>query len=164
MKSGRTMTPVADLMPKPKATNRLPKLFRQGDRPKTEVVVLAQVSAVGYANATNEDLETKLLAEGAAIGADCVVITREDVIRDQIAIHPRGGLLSAAIANAQGRGDVSVISQPVLHGVACRQATSSLGALVDKNGNVQYVRQGSAAEKVGLKEGMRVLAINETFI
>jgi predicted metalloprotease with PDZ domain len=35
---------------------------------------------------------------------------------------------------------------------------------VDDNGNVQYVRQGSAAEKAGLKEGMRLLAINETFI
>ena len=164
VKSGRTMTPVADLIPQSANTNRLPKLFRQGNRPQHEVVKLAQVSAVGNAYATHEDLEAKLLAEAAAIGADCLVVTHEDVIQDQIAIHPRGGLLSRSIMNAQGRGDMSVISKPVLYGVACRQATASLGTLVDDNGNVQYVRQGSAAEKAGLKEGMRLLAINETFI
>lgn len=150
------MTPLATALPTPPALDRLPGLYREGERPKVDIVPIAQVKASGNAYATRGDLEARLLAEGAAVGADYVVVTLEEVIEDRFVVPGRQGLIGAALTVAQGTGGIHVIARPVLHGVACRRATASLGAVLDPDGQMQYVRSGSPAEKAGLEEGRSI--------
>jgi len=163
VQSRRQMLSNAELGGRAEA-NQAPTFFRKGEHQIPEGIVIANVSAEGNVYAQPQHLAAKLLAEGAAIGADFVVATHQEVLRDKVVYHRPSGLLGIALTAAQGTGDMSVLSRPILHGVAYRRAKASLGAELDGNGIVQYVRRGSAAEQAGLKEGMRLLAINATFI
>lgn len=158
------MTPLATALPTPPALDRLPRLYREGERPRVDMVPIAQVKASGNAYATRGDLEARLLAEGTAAGADYVVVTQEEVIEDRFVVQGRSGLIGAALTAAKGTGGINVVARPVLHGVACRRATATLGAVLAPDGQVQYVRSDSPAEKAGLEEGMRLLAVNENFV
>jgi hypothetical protein len=162
-RGSRQILSSAELLERGEA-NQVPEFFRKGEHQIPEGVVIAKVSAEGNVYAQPQHLEARLLAEGAAIGADFVVATHQEVLRDKVVHHRPSGLIGIALRVAQGTGDMSVISRPVLHGVACRRAKASLGAELDADGLVQYVRRGSAAERAGLKEGMRLLAINEAFM
>ena len=144
--------------------NLVPELFRKGEQQTPEGIVIAKVTAAGNVYANRQQLEAKLVAEAAAVGADYVVATHQEVLKDKVVHHPHSGLIGLALNVAQGTGDMTVMGRPVLHGVACRRASASLGAVVDQDGRVQYVRSESAAERAGLREGMRLLAINENFI
>lgn len=144
--------------------DKAPEFFRKGEHSIPEGIVIAKVSAEGNAYAQPQHLDAKLLAEAAAIGADFVVATHQEVLKDKVVYHRSSGLLGIALKAAQGTGDMSVLSRPVLHGLAYRRAKASLGAELDDDGVVQYVRRDSAAEQAGLSEGMRLLAINAAFI
>jgi membrane-associated protease RseP (regulator of RpoE activity) len=148
------------------AVDQAPRLFHKGEQQIPEGVEIARVSATGNRYAQTKHLEAKLVAEGAAMGADFVVATHQEVLKDQWEriSGSRRGLVPGVIKLVSGHADTVTISRPVLHGMACRRATASLGAIVDNNGEVKFVRRGSAAEEAGLQEGMQLLAINETFI
>jgi predicted metalloprotease with PDZ domain len=130
------------------------RLFREGETPQRAVVRIAAVAAHGNGYATRETLENTLIKEAARLGAEVVVVTQSEVTRDETVGSYGGGIMIA-----------DQIQRPHLYGVACRWATASMGINFDReDGQIRYVKAGSPAEKAGIKEGHKILAINGNFI
>jgi len=129
------------------------KLYRQGEMPRKPFIRIAFVAADGNGYATLETLEQTLLDEAAKVGADCVIVTGREVTKDEsIATYGRGFMI----------GDQ--IRRPHMYGVACRYAKVAIGVDLNKDGVIEYVRSGSVAQKMGLVEGMKILAVNGYFL
>jgi membrane-associated protease RseP (regulator of RpoE activity) len=130
------------------------KLFREGEMPGRPWIRIAAVAAHGNGYADRETLEGTLIEEAATLGADLVLVTASEVTKDETIGTYGSGVMMA-----------NQIQRPHLYGVACRWATARIGATWDdKDGVVQYVEQGSAAQKAGIREGHRILALNGKFI
>lgn len=129
------------------------EIYRQGEMPRKPVIRIALVAAEGNVYATLETLEQTLRDESAKAGADCVIVTGRELTEDE------------SIATYGGRfiiGDQ--IRRPHMYGIAYRYANLALGINLSMGGVIEYVRSGSVAQKMGLVEGMKILAVNGYFL
>jgi len=149
-----------ELLPPSKHYSGLPaklpsevEIYRNGEIPKKPVVRLAAVAAHGNGYATLSLLETRLKEETAKLGADLVITYKYEVTQDEtIGMYDSGFMMTDRI------------KRPHLYGIACVYSKVRLGVNFDKKGVIEYVNSGSIAEKYGLKEGFRILAINGCFL
>lgn len=128
-------------------------LFQKGDAPAKPCVRIATIAVHGNGHATKHLLEDKLTEEAGKLGADLVIVTQYQVTNDQSIGTYGGGIMTSTRINT-----------PHLYGVACKYSRVLLGVFLDKKGVIEYVTSGSIAEKHGLKEGDKVVAINGKFL
>lgn len=108
----------------------------------------------GNANAKENDLIKKLKEE--AIKNNAELVLRSDLRYDNS--NTQSFYIGYGISQS------SPISLPILDAKLCHYSKVQLGARIEKNGIISYVNYNSPASKVGLKEGMKVLKLNETFV
>jgi hypothetical protein len=127
------------------------QIFKDGATPRTTYIRVAKIAAHGNGYADMATLEQTLRDQAAMLGADLVIIAKHEVTNDETIGTYGGGLMIS-----------ESIKRPHLYGVACRSSKMSLGIQYDyqKDGIVQYVRANSLAEKIGIVEGDRILAVN----
>ena len=147
------MLPPAQFISASLGTTSQVDLYRQGEAPKRPVIRIALVAAHGNGYATTETLEETLRNEAAKIGAECVIVTQREITRDETIAAYGGGLML---------GDQ--IHRPHMYGVACRYAKVALGVHLSKEGVIEYVRASSTAQKIGMKEGIKLLAVSGKFL
>ncbi|CAJ4429108.1 Predicted protease with the C-terminal PDZ domain [Burkholderia pseudomallei] len=124
-------------------------LYRDGQLPQRPIIRIAKVAAHGNSYATKETLEATLVDEALKLNADCVIIAGANVTDDGTIGSYGGHIFSSA-----------VIRKPHLYGIACKYSKVRLGIVPNKDGVVSYVATGSAAEKAGIVEGDKLVAIN----
>lgn len=129
-------------------------ILRDGEPAKKPIVRIAKVVAHGNGFATMETLESKLKEVTASLGGDLVYVTQYQVTNDETIGSYGSGLMIS-----------EQIKRPHLYGIACRYSKVRLGVnWGTPRGLIVYVTSGSIAEKIGLKEGYRIIAINGKFI
>lgn len=122
-----------------------------GDIPPS--IRVANLGAHGNGYANDQVLIQKLKEEAAAIGADMVVVYHKEITKDETIGTYGGGMFIA-----------DQIQRPHMYGVAYVYAKSTIGIRFDNNRKILYVVSGSGADKVGIKEGMTLLAVNGEFV
>lgn len=122
---------------------------RSSDRP---IVYFANVAAHGNAYAGNEKLIQTLVEETVKVGGEVMLVLNKEINTGNTVGTYSGGLMMT-----------SQIKTPSLYGLAGVFAKVQLGLNVENDGNIAYVTSGTAADKVGLKEGMKILALNGRF-
>ncbi len=145
--------PSAQYVSKTSAPTSIVKIYHQGERPQRPVIRIASVAAHGNAYATIEILEETLRKEAAKVGADCVIVIGREITKDETVATYGGGIMLA-----------DSIKRPHMYGIACRYAKIQLGINFNEEGVIEYVKPNSLAQKIGLKEGMKFLAINGKFL
>jgi hypothetical protein len=125
------------------------EIIRQGETPSRPTIRIANVAAHGNAYADLAKLEATLIREAESLNADCLYILGKEVTKDETIGSYGGGFFSS-----------SQIHRPHLYGIACKYAKVRLGLKWDKDGIVEYVFSGSVAERAGIVEGQKILAIN----
>ena len=126
------------------------RLFKDGEQPDKPVIKIAKIGAHGNGYADKSVLEKRLQIEAAKLGADCVIVTGFEVTKDETVGTYSGGMM---VSNS--------IKRPHLYGIACRYTKVSLGFFFNlKDYVVTYVKANSTAEKIGLTEGCKLLAVN----
>lgn len=124
-------------------------LYRDGQMPPRPIIRIAKLAAHGNAYATQETLEATLIEEARKVNADCVIEVAENVTNDGTVGAYGGGFFSS-----------SVIRKPHLYGIACKYSKVRLGITPGKDGLVSYVADNSVAERAGITEGDKLIAIN----
>jgi len=124
-------------------------VYRDGDRPRRPIILIAKLGANGNGYATDDTLVKTLVKEAQKVDADCLVITNSSVSRDETVGSYGGGLLFT-----------SQIKRPHLYGIACKYSKVIAGLNADKNGLVGYVPSGTPAARAGIVEGDKLLALN----
>ena len=129
-----------------------PKLLRQGETPPASYM-LANLGAHGNGYATMPTLEGTLLKEGQKFCADYVLVVNDEVTKDETIGSYSGGLMMA-----------SQIQRPHLYGVALRKVKGTLGLHMENDyTTVKYVTKGGPADQAGIREGMKIVAVNGQF-
>jgi hypothetical protein len=136
-------------------------LYREGEMPKRACIRIAKVAAHGNAYATSETLEDAIRFEAASIGADYVAIISQQVTKDETISSFSGGW---GWGSMWGTAISEQIQRPHLYGIACRSAAVRFGAQADKEWKVQYIYRNTTADRLGLKIGDKVLAVNGRFL
>jgi hypothetical protein len=131
-------------------------LLKQGVKPPKSCVRLAKLWIKGDPYTTREALENRLRFEGAKVGADFVLVTGHKEIEDNST--PHFAEYGAGIPIADD------VKNPYLFGLACRAASAGLGVELSKDWSVKTVLPGSAAEKIGLQPGDRLVSINGSYL
>ncbi len=135
---------------------RLPEdveLFKIGETPPKPCVRIASVAAHGNGHATMQILENKIKEESGKLGADLVILTQLQTTNSGTVGSYGGGIMTTTIVNT-----------PHLYGVACMYSKVLLGIFFEEDGVIKYVNGGSLAERYGLKEGHKIVAINGKFV
>lgn len=136
-------------------------LYQEGEVPNRACIRIAKVAAHGNGYATRETLESTIRDEAASIGAEFVVLTGEEITKDEVIGSHYGGW---GWGSMWGTSVYDSIKRPHLYGIACRNAAVRLGIHLDKDRRVTYVVRDSTADRLGIKEGDRLLAINGRFL
>lgn len=125
------------------------EVIRPGETPSRPVIRIANVAAHGNGFADQATLEKTLIQEAEKLNSDCLMILGKEVTKDETIGSYGGGLFSS-----------SQIQRPHLYGIACKYSKVRLGIKWDKNGVIDYVFSKSVAERAGITEGQKLLAIN----
>lgn len=150
------LPPATIIGPRARISPAAVKLYREGQPPDRPFAQLAKIAAHGNAYATRTTLEQTLIKEAARLGANGVIIVGQEVTRDETIGSYGGGIM---VANQ--------IKRPHLYGVAFVWQKVRLGVASNaKDGQrtVTYVIAGSPAERAGIKEGDKLLAIDGQFV
>ncbi|MGE4267175.1 MAG: PDZ domain-containing protein [Deferribacterales bacterium] len=140
---------IPDLFPKDPASV---VIVRENEKPELGIIRIANIGVHGNGYADRALLENKLIQQAAYLGADVVVIVGSEVTRDEtVGIYNQGVFTS------------SQVQRPHLYGVAGVWSKVIIGIHFDSNGNIVYVKNASPAEKAGLKEGHKILAMDGKF-
>jgi len=127
------------------------EIYRDGERPNRPTYRIANIGAHGNGYANTKSLENAMLKEARKVNADCVVVVGANTTKDETIGSYSGGIYMA-----------DQIQRPHLYGIALKYSKVQLGINADKEGTVSYVTADSSAEKAGIQEGMKILAINGT--
>lgn len=128
-------------------------VYHDGDSAIPAYIRLANLGSHGNGYANDEILIEKLKVSAAAMGADLIVLVRKEITSDETVGSYGGGIFIS-----------DQIKRPHMYALAGVHAKSAMGIRFDQDGKtIAYVTSGSAADKAGLKEGMRLLAINGDF-
>jgi len=133
-------------------TNKSPmeiEVYTQDNPPPKPVIYIANVAAHGNGYADNNVLLTTLKEETSKVGAELVFITNKEISKDEIIGSYGGGIMMS-----------NQIKRPHLYGVAGIYSKVRIGITAGNDGIIKYINADSPADKVGLKEGMRLLSIN----
>lgn len=125
------------------------EVLRAGETPSRPIIRIANVAAHGNGYADQNLLEETLVKEAEKLNADCLFILGKEVTKDETVGSYSGGIFLA-----------SQIQRPHLYGVACKYSKVRVGIRWDKDGYIDYVFQNSAAERIGITEGQKILAVN----
>lgn len=125
------------------------EVIRTGETPSRPIIRIANVAAHGNGFADQATLEKTLIQEAEKLNADCLIVLGKEVTKDETVGSYGGGVFTS-----------NQIQRPHLYGVACKYSKVRLGIKWDKNGVIDYVFSGSVAERAGITEGQKLLAIN----
>lgn len=108
----------------------------------------------GNTAANEGDLIKKLKEE--AVKNNAPLVLRSDLRHDSSS--------SQSVYLGYGLTQTSPILLPMIDARLCHYSKVQFGARFEKNGIISYVNDNSPASKSGLKEGMKILKLNETFV
>jgi hypothetical protein len=131
------------------------ELYGEGVKPPKACIRIASLAAHGNGYANRATLENTLRQEGEQVGAGFVVVTGMQVTKDEtVGTYGRGIMMA------------DTIQRPHLYGIACRKSRVRLGVNFSKDGQwtIEYVYPNSHAERLGLKEGDRLLSVNGIYL
>jgi hypothetical protein len=137
----------------PPQANTGTQLIREGMKAPKGCIRIATLWANGNAYANRETLEQTLYEEGLEVGADFVVVTGSQILRGETIGSYGGGIMVA-----------DTIQRPILYGVACRASRVRLGLNLGQDWTIKYIYPNSLAERIGLKEGDRLLSVNGIYL
>jgi len=124
-------------------------VFKNGELPPRSFIRIGLVSASGNQNASFKNLEEKIIKTSKWIGGDGVIITNKN------------STPSGSVGASSGGISISELTySPSMYGVIFKYSRVDFGVLCDKQGRINYVKENSTAEREGLSEGMKILAIN----
>jgi S1-C subfamily serine protease len=148
-------TPIGHLAPKYGPCIDNIAILKKGETLNRGAFRVANVAAHGNGYATYETLESALVEEARKVCADVVLIYDSNITKDEMVASYGAGIMIA-----------DHVQRPHLYGTAFKYSKTSIGIFFnkDKDYRVEYVKRGSLAEKYGIKEGMRLLAINGTSV
>lgn len=144
--------PIAKNVEKASVSPNQIEVFQKGTTPNRPVVWIANVAAHGNGYADNSTLIEVLVNETSKIGGELVLITNKEITADETIATYSGGLMMA-----------DTVKRPHLYGVAGVYSKVQIGIHAKDDGTIMYVTSNTPAHKAGLKEGMRILAINGDF-
>jgi len=146
-------TPVARYVSPQSNCNKPIEIFRKGEVSKRPGYRIAAIGAHGNGYANHETLEKTIVDEANKVCADFVIITGGEITKDEMVGSYGSGIMMS-----------DHIRRPHMYAVAFRYAKVIIGVNFDKDGIIEYVRTGSTADKVGIKEGYKLLTVNGVFI
>jgi S1-C subfamily serine protease len=132
------------------------RIYREGTRTDRPIVQIAKVAAHGNGYATRATLEKTLVQQAAQLGADAVVIVGQETTKDETVGSYGGGIVIANQIQRPHLYGIAVVWQKVRVGVNC--------SAKDGQRTIDYVTHGSAAERAGIREGEKLLAIDGQFV
>ncbi|MGE4498547.1 MAG: PDZ domain-containing protein [Deferribacterales bacterium] len=146
------LPPAYSLQPlKPKAESDV-TLLKENEKPKKTFIRTATIGVHGNGYADRVLLESKLVKQAAELGADFVIVTEMQITKDEVVGTYGYGMFMS-----------SQIQRPHLYGVAGVWSKVAMGINYDDTGNITYVKANSPAEKAGIKEGYKLLAVEGEF-
>jgi predicted metalloprotease with PDZ domain len=133
----------------PQGFGKTVTLVQPGESVQEPLFCYMNIAAWGNQNAQKHDIEKAIMEEAKQINADYVLLG--DFKSQQV----------GAFSQHLGYGIVThnPVFQNGMGGTACNISEVSLGIVHDK-GQIQYVKKDSIADKKGLKEGMKIIAVN----
>jgi len=134
------------------------QLYREGEMPKRSCIRIAKVAARGNTYATRGTLEDAIRFEAASIGADYVMVYPQQGIKDKMINSLFLG--EWGWTSLTGTTITEHIQRSNLYGVACRSAAVRFGAHADKEWKVENIYRNTTADRLGIKIGDQVLAVN----
>lgn len=147
--------PTKAFSPVPKSPIKNPTIAKYKDSMNLKSHYCTNILWVwGNAIAKEEDLVKRLKEEAIKNGAELAL--RSDLRHDTST--------SQSIYIGYGVSQTSPILMPVIDAKLCHYSKVHLGAIIEKSGVVGYINDNSPAAKAGLKEGMKILKLNETFV
>jgi hypothetical protein len=103
-------------------------------------------------------LENTIRNEAASIGADFVFVTAREVTKDETISTYYGNW---GWGSMWGTSISESIQRPHLYGIACRSSVVRFGVHYDKEWKVQYVYRNATADRLGIKEGDKIVITME---
>ena len=129
-------------------------VYKDGLKPKSGAIYFAQIAAWSQAGAPIELLNRKLIDEAKKLGADLVVLLDKGS-----EVSGQSTVFSNDLGFAITQNQYTIYRKAV----AGMRATASAGFITDQSGVINYIYQNSPAENAGLKEGYKILSINDSY-
>lgn len=148
--------PPKSFVPSQRSVNSNPQIIRQnevGSISKPYYCVM-ELRVWGNNPSTENDLMNRLKLEALKQNVDLVI--RSDLSFDTSN--------SQSFYVGYGISQTSPIRLPFIDSFLCNFAMTYVGIKIEKNGVVSYVSDNSPASKAGIKEGMKILKYNNTFV
>ena len=126
------------------------RVFEKDEKPLKPMVCFVNLAAFGNKNATYEALLNELKTQAQNQNAEILMVGdfKSEVV----------GSMSTYMGYGISVNDP--LYRNILHGSGCVKSEVEMGIVYENDGSITYVKRGLLASKIGLREGMKLVAIN----
>lgn len=135
----------------PASVTNLPiRVYGQDEKPQSPMVCFVNLASSGNKNATYEALLNELKIQAQKHNAEILMVGdfKSEIV----------GSMSTYVGYGVSVNDP--LYRNVLHASGCVKSEVEMGVVYEANGVLTYVKRGSLASKIGLQEGMKLVAVN----